>query len=132
MIKLPKLKTVRNKCGFCNKPLVQKLFTWGKKETPLQLSRRKFCGLECNAGSQRGVWKVKNPKWMASHHRARRVLKKIGICEVCEKKHEKTDIHHIDNDWQNNDITNLQEICRGCHIRHHRKQRNEKREITKS
>ena len=30
------------------------------------------------------------------------------------------DIHHIDGDWQNNNLDNLMCLCRSCHTKHER------------
>ena len=41
----------------------------------------------------------------------------VILCEVCGAK--AVDIHHIDNDRKNNDITNLIAVCRDCHFHAH-------------
>jgi hypothetical protein len=45
-------------------------------------------------------------------------------CEICGKlKSENTnlDVHHKDGNYTNNDISNLQVLCRSCHMKIHRK-----------
>ncbi len=44
-------------------------------------------------------------------------------CTVCGKTGEgrQIDVHHRDEDRSNNSIDNLAVLCRGCHIRLHRR-----------
>ena len=55
-------------------------------------------------------------------YEARNKLKHIKDCSVC--KEEKTSyqmvVHHIDENIKNNCLTNLQKMCRSCHMNHHR------------
>ena len=60
------------------------------------------------------------PQEPAYYMRARRKFKKVfpglHICSVCgvfKKKY--MEIHHIDKDITNNDISNLKMVCRDCH-----------------
>lgn len=41
------------------------------------------------------------------------------VCENCGSM-EDIVIHHINEDRKNNNISNLQALCRACHCRHHR------------
>ena len=43
-------------------------------------------------------------------------------CTVCANSHNLI-IHHRDENNQNNKLSNLQTLCRGCHSRHHNAQR---------
>ena len=55
------------------------------------------------------------------HYEARSVLKHVRKCVVCRKfKPRKMIVHHIDENIKNNHISNLQRMCRSCHIKHHR------------
>jgi len=45
------------------------------------------------------------------------VVQEEILCEACGRP--AVDIHHIDNDRQNNDISNLIGLCRKCHERAH-------------
>lgn len=50
------------------------------------------------------------------NHRARRFLKEA--CEKCGAK-EKLQVHHRDRDWRNDNESNIQTLCAGCHMRLH-------------
>ena len=59
---------------------------------------------------------------------AHNLLKHINKCSVCncEKKTLKNGrhnliTHHKDENIRNNDLSNLQKMCRSCHIKHHHK-----------
>jgi len=41
-------------------------------------------------------------------------------CNNCGRT-EDLHIQHIDENWRNNDITNLKLLCKSCHLRMHRK-----------
>lgn len=43
------------------------------------------------------------------------------FCMMCGDP--KADVHHRDEDRKNNDPTNLQALCRSCHVTHHNIQR---------
>ena len=47
-------------------------------------------------------------------------------CEKCES-HLDICIHHKDEDFTNNDLNNLQPLCRPCHNKTHKEMRYEKR-----
>lgn len=52
---------------------------------------------------------------------AQRLIKMLGIkkeCVVCGNDY-KIDIHHIDKNTDNNDLANLQILCRYCHVKVH-------------
>lgn len=63
-----------------------------------------------------------NIKENSSRYRARMIIKKIEPCEICNKRKKKYQmvIHHKDENVYNNDIKNLQRLCRSCHINVHR------------
>src|SRR5699024_2997435 len=63
----------------------------------------------------------KNPKWFAAHKRAREI-KIAKNCEMCLST-KNLDIHHKDENWQNNSPQNLQVLCRSCHTKVHRKKK---------
>ena len=43
------------------------------------------------------------------------------ICLNCGSSKD-INIHHIDKNWKNNDLNNLQPLCRKCHISKHRQE----------
>lgn len=52
----------------------------------------------------------------AISYRARKFKK--SNCEKCGTD-KKLEIHHIDRDWSNNDLSNLKTLCRTCHAKQH-------------
>lgn len=61
------------------------------------------------------------PKAAGYYMRARRTFKKIypnlHTCSICGIiKNRYMEIHHIDKDITNNDISNLEMVCRDCHV----------------
>ena len=46
-------------------------------------------------------------------------MKNNNNCEECNTD-KKLNIHHIDEDWKNNDKTNLQVLCEKCHYKKHK------------
>jgi len=52
-----------------------------------------------------------------------RLARKQYIKEFCEKclSKYKLQVHHIDHNWSNNAKSNIQTLCRKCHIAHHQK-----------
>ena|SRR3990167_936 len=65
------------------------------------------------------IYKPPATNWTSAHSLARKLKPKIGICSHCNQT-KKTEIHHINRDWNDNKLENLEEICRGCHTREHR------------
>ena len=66
-----------------------------------------------------GLWTKEDIKVRASRYRALRILRKLGITE-CQAKNEyyckgKLEAHHIDKDPLNNEISNLNLLCRTHH-----------------
>jgi len=55
-------------------------------------------------------------------YEARNLLKHIKKCSVCNKIKESKQLvaHHVDENIKNNNISNLQKMCRSCHMNHHR------------
>lgn len=55
---------------------------------------------------------------------ARILMQKAGkpyMCVGCEVGYVSLDVHHIDKDWKNNDLSNLEYRCKSCHNRIHGK-----------
>lgn len=68
----------------------------------------------------------KNPRWKGGVSRApyaavyqaiRKTLEQS--CMLCQSK-EKLVAHHIDNNYKNNEISNIVIVCRGCHNKIHK------------
>lgn len=82
---------------------------------------RRYCSRECWSDAEAGVPRPERWKEAVLPHQGRyraRQLKPKGPCEWCGTPNGK-DIHHIDHDPLNNEISNLARICRRCHYRHH-------------
>lgn len=67
---------------------------------------------ERNAES-REKYAQSHPGWAAAHQVARGVCPP-GPCRKCGAL-GRTDVHHKDEDWQNNSPSNLERLCRLCH-----------------
>ena len=55
--------------------------------------------------------------WMTEHWRARKICPPRP-CVTCGAA--KAEVHHKDDDWHNNQPSNLERLCRSCHIKVHR------------
>ncbi len=69
----------------------------------------------------------KNPMWKGGISRTfyrdqyQPLAKQLySICQICNTR-EKLCIHHIDEDFKNNDLENIMVVCRGCHNKIHKK-----------
>jgi len=83
----------------------------------------KFCSNECRykIHSQCMPQHDKHPNFTTGNRTYRRYafrhLEKK--CFLCEKTEGKIDVHHIDGNRDNNDLKNLQVVCRSCHCKIH-------------
>lgn len=94
------------RCVTCGKRLSRNRFN-GRLEDRTAFLKRQFCSLSCaNARSKGGLSRK------AFHSRARKFKK--SECEACGDKRY-LHVHHIDEDWMNNDPENLQTLCVFCH-----------------
>ena len=102
----------------------------GKKQFALS----RFCSRVC----ARQVFR-KDAKELSTNGLAWRAAKAVRgfkmqmVCERCGKKKEDgviIDIHHKDQDRTNNSRSNLEILCKTCHIKHHQGSR--KRRLNKS
>lgn len=55
--------------------------------------------------------------WMAEHRKARMICPP-GPCELCGATD--AEVHHKNEDWRDHSPTNLQRLCRSCHMKAHR------------
>lgn len=46
-------------------------------------------------------------------------------CNRCHEKNCKLEVHHIDNNRQNNEVENLEILCLSCHRKHHKSKSSE-------
>jgi len=56
-------------------------------------------------------------------YESRNLLKHIKECCVCleEKTSYQMVVHHKDENIKNNELSNLEKMCRSCHMKHHQK-----------
>lgn len=110
-------ETPEKYCLYCNKKLERKRLPNGDLEYLKHFNARKYCDQQCMADMFRGRKKTSDPSWYTAHERARRI-KVADKCEICGST-QNVDVHHIDCDWKNNEINNLQAVCRSCHNKIH-------------
>lgn len=111
-----------NFCRYCGKELTRRTKqSNGEKESPAEYKRRKYCNWMC---MRKGRIQFNN--YEQSYTNTHTTARKVGTlfldqthCEICGKE-GKLDIHHKDFNEQNNNIDNLQVLCRSCHMKIHR------------
>lgn len=87
---------------------------------------RRFCSVACRSATlpppvrhgNQDAFRGDKAGRQAMHYRARRLTADIRLCNRCGAGAELT--HHIDENTRNNELTNLERLCRRCHITHHR------------
>lgn len=52
-------------------------------------------------------------------HKIQADLRKNNVCEGCGKE-DCLEVHHIDGDWRNNELSNLKVLCSDCHRGSHK------------
>jgi len=92
----------------------------GDLEYLIHFGRRKFCDRACFVEHLEHQRPHKaDPAWMTAHYHARKACPPAP-CAICGRQ-GKTDVHHIDENWQNNSPANLVRLCRSCHLKAHRR-----------
>lgn len=123
------IKELDRYCEYCGKQLERKRFN-GRLEDFTVFKNRKYCNRECMRKDWVKIGDNHNQSYSNSHTTARKINKLILHKELCELCGSDTnlDIHHIDGNWQNNNLDNLMCLCRSCHTKYERnKDRNELR-----
>ncbi|WP_425430083.1 HNH endonuclease signature motif containing protein [Cohnella massiliensis] len=115
---MPRKKEPEKYCSHCGKRLERRRFANGDLESLTHFKRRKYCDQICAAKDSTGKETTNSPSWYVSHHRARR-KKQPEKCEKCGST-KNVDVHHRDENWQNNSPENLIALCRSCHLKEHR------------
>ncbi len=107
-------------CEYCNKLMKRKRYN-GRLEGLTEFKRRKYCGIECMRKDKIHVGK-NNSNWSNSHTTARNINELIineHNCKECGKE-GRLDVHHKDGDFNNNNLNNLEVLCRSCHMKKHK------------
>ena len=111
-------KNIIVKCNYCNKKLIKNTTAQRNSRTGLF-----FCDNLCKNRflAKRRSWTNDN----SFHHKQRKYIlykKADNQCQNCnyDKDARMLDIHHYDNDHNNNDVGNLRILCVWCHNLCHR------------
>ena len=94
------------RCSTCGTRLLRKRFG-NRLEDLTAFLNRGFCSLSCANSRSKGGRSRK-----AFHARARKHRKKA--CECCGVR-MRLHVHHINDDWTDNRVANLQTLCVFCH-----------------
>lgn len=115
------IKELEKYCEYCGNKLERKRFD-GRLEDFTVFSNRKYCNRECMRKDWVKIGDNHNQSYSNAHTTARKINELILHKEVCELCGSDTnlDIHHIDGNWQNNNLDNLMCLCRSCHTRYER------------
>lgn len=118
-----KYEFVPKKCAYCGKIMERKRFPKNNRLEDVAIyNKRKYCDRMCmrkaflNIGENKG-----SGNWSSTHGTARGINNLIlhkTECEICGKQ-GKLDVHHKDENSNNNDPDNLQVLCRSCHMKIH-------------
>ena len=118
---MTKRKELEKYCAYCGKKLERKHFANGRLEDFSVFCRRKYCDRMCMRKNFLKTGKQQQ-NWSNSHTTARLInnlLLQRTQCEICGES-GKLDVHHIDGNFQNNNLSNLKVLCRSCHMKIHR------------
>lgn len=103
---------MKRTCKKCDTVLVKKKF-----ESVKSFEKRIYCSNDCYRSCRLENLSYKDRS--TAHYHARRI-KGSGCCEKCGSE-SSVDVHHIDENPFNNELSNLKRLCRACHETHHRK-----------
>ena len=114
-------------CLNCGKQLTRRKSPCGWVESHVMFSKRKYCNNHCQREHQ-----CKAVKASASRMRAHSMA--FNKCMRCGKI-GRMDVHHKDENPLNNNPSNLETLCRSCHLlvhRHKSETRSSRRSRTES
>lgn len=114
---MPRKQEQEKYCAYCGKRMHRKKWANGRLESNLHFSRRKYCDRKCMAAAFDAKPMGEVVTTTTAHWHSRKLVPK-GPCEMCGKT-GKTDVHHKDGNWMNNDPKNLVRLCRSCHLKAH-------------
>lgn len=112
------IKELEKYCEYCGEQFERRRFS-DRLEDFTVFKNRKYCSREC---MQKAYLKIgeHNQNWSNAHTTARKINELIlhkKVCELCGSD-TNLDIHHIDGNWQNNNLDNLMCLCRSCHTKY--------------
>lgn len=112
-------------CKYCGKELIRKRAENGRLEDFSIFKKRKYCNLDCFNNYRWMTFSIENHNqdYRPAHSTAKKIAKRFlntECCELCGST-QNIDIHHKDEDYTNNNIDNLQSLCRSCHMKQHKK-----------
>jgi hypothetical protein len=99
------------KCEYCEAPLTR-LASYNNRRR----DKHNFCNMHCV-----GKWNA----WKDGHSRGYHYKQYKPLMNTLEQKcsvcgdTEKLCCHHIDEDYENNELSNLAIMCASCHSKHH-------------
>lgn len=96
-------------CETCGKIMYRKRFN-GRLEDFNAFQQRKYCSLSC-ANTKNTVTEA-GSRWRAEQSRKTQ-------CEICGAT-SNLHAHHVDGNIAHNTPENIQTLCFGCHMAHHR------------
>ena len=104
------------KCDYCGKPVYRSLGDLKKSS-----SKKFFCNRSCHC-SWENVHRrnmENSPNWNGGEAIYRAIMDRTGLqkeCVECKIKDKRLLIvHHKDKNRKNNDVENLEYLCRNCH-----------------
>lgn len=94
-------------CEKCSGPMERTRNSAGRLQGYRDFMRVRFCSLSCANSRPKGGVSRK-----AFHYHARK--QRLPACEACGSS-ERPQVHHVNEDWQDNRPENLQTLCIFCH-----------------
>ena len=113
-------KAVKLPCLVCGKEILMR----DEKDA---YKRKHFCSRKCKDAGQRigGVKEIQPPHYgnVSSDYRAIAYRSYEKVCKICGYKEypEILQVHHIDENRNNNKVENLMVVCPNCHSKIHHK-----------
>lgn len=101
-------------CEQCGSLYARTRFSTGRLQSIHSFNKRKYCDRLCLYESL-----VKEKVTRRQHSKRIAHLRK-EFCEACGDMKGRKDIHHLDEDYTNDNPSNLMTLCRSCHKKIHK------------